>query len=159
MTAQTTAAVVHTTFVAERSYSQSPERVFAAFAQPSRKRQWYAEGDHDIKEYKLDFKVGGSERFRYGFKEGHPIAGSEILNEGSYFDIVPDERIVMATKMSLNGKSIVMTLVTIEFIRSDSGTNLVLTNQGAFLDWEGGPQMIEAGWRGLLERLQSYLAK
>ncbi len=159
MTAQTAASVVHSTFVVDRSYSQSPERVFAAFAQPSRKRQWYAEGDHDIKEYEMDFKAGGSERLRYEFREGHPIAGSEILNEGSYFDIVPDERIVMATKMSLNGKSILMALVTIEFIRSDSGTNLVLTNQGAFFDWEGGPQMIEAGWRGLLERLQSYLAK
>ena len=159
MTDQTAALAVHNTFVVERSYSQSPERVFAAFAQPSRKRLWYAEGDHDIREYEMDFKVGGTERFRYGFREGHPIAGSEILNEGSYFDIVPDERIVMATKMSLNGKSIVMTLVTIEFVRSDSGTNLVLTNQGTFLDWEGGPQMIEAGWRGLLERLQSYLAK
>jgi uncharacterized protein YndB with AHSA1/START domain len=159
MNAQTSASAVHNTFVVERSYSQSPERVFAAFAQPSRKRQWYAEGDHDIKEYEMDFKVDGTERFRYAFKEGHPIAGSEILNEGKYYDIVQEERIVMATKMSLNGKSILMALVTIEFMRSETGTNLVLTNQGTFLDWEGGPQMIEAGWRGLLERLRGYLEK
>ncbi len=159
MTAQTAASAVHNTFVVERSYSQSPERVFAAFAQPERKRQWYAEGDHDISEFEMDFKVGGKERFRYSFRPGHPIAGSEILNEGSYYDIVPDERIVMATKMSLNGKPIVMTLVTIEFVRSDGGTDLVLTNQGTFVDWEAGPQMIEAGWRGLLERLDGYLSK
>lgn len=159
MTAQTAATAVHNTFVVERSYSQSPERVFAAFAQPARKRQWYAEGDHDIKEFEMEFKVGGTERFRYGFKPGHPIAGSEILNEGSYYDIVQDERIVMATKMSLNGKPIVMTLVTIELVRSAAGTDLVLTNQGTFIDWEAGPQMIEAGWRSLLERLDGYLSK
>jgi len=159
MTAQTAASAVHNTFVVERKYAQSPERLFAAFAQPERKRRWYAEGDHDIKEFAMEFKVGGSERLRYGFKPGHPIAGSELTNEGSYYDIVPDERIVMATKMSLNGKPIVMTLVTIEFVSSDGGTDLVLTNQGTFLDWEGGPQMIEAGWRSLLERLEGYLAK
>ena len=39
MTAQTAASAVHNTFVVERSYSQSPERVFAAFAQPARKRR------------------------------------------------------------------------------------------------------------------------
>ena len=159
MTAQTAASAVHNTFVVERSYSQSPERVFAAFAQPARKRQWYAEGDHDIKEFEMEFKVGGNERFRYAFKPGHPVAGSEILNEASYYDIVSDERIVMATKMSLNGKPIVMTLVTIEFVRSGAGTDLVLTNQGTFVDWEAGPQMIEAGWRSLLDRLDGYLSK
>lgn len=159
MTAHTAVSAFHNTFVAERSYSQSPERVFAAFAQPERKRQWYAEGDHDIHEFEMDFKVGGGERFRYKFRPGHPIAGSEILNEASYYDIVEDERIVMATKMSLNGKPIVMALVTIELVRSASGTDLVLTNQGTFVDWEAGPQMIEAGWRSLLERLEGYLSK
>ena len=159
MTTQTSTTAVHNTFVIERKYSHSPERVFAAFADPSQKRQWYAEGDHDIKEYEMDFQVGGSERFRYAFKPGHPIAGSEILNEGSFYDIVPDGRIVMATKMSLNGKTIVMTLVTLEFVRADAGTELVLTNQGTFLDWEGGPQMIEAVWRSLLERVDTHFAK
>lgn len=157
MTTQVSA--VHSTFVIERSFSQSPQRVFAAFAQPSRKREWYAEGDHDITQYEMDFRVSGTERFQYVFKEGHPIAGSEILNEGNYLDIAPEERIVMATKMSLNGKPIVMTLTTIEFLRSENGTNLLLTNQGTFVDWEDGPRMIEAGWRGLLERLAGYLSE
>ena len=159
MTAQTALSAVHNTFVIERKYPQSPERVFRAFADPSRKRQWYAEGDHDIKEFEMDFRTGGGERLRYAFREGHPIAGSEIVNEASYYDIVPDGRIVMATKMSLNGKTIVMTLVTLEFMQSDAGTDLVLTNQGTFLDWEGGTQMIEAGWRSLLERLGGHLAE
>ena len=146
-------SVTHSTFAVERSYPQPPDRVFAAFAQPARKRRWYAEGDHEIQEFEMEFRVGGSERFRYRFKEGHPIAGSEITNESAYQDIVPEKRIVITSKMSLNGKAISIALVTLEFLSSGAGTDLVLTNQGTFVDWPEGAQMIEQGWRALLDRL------
>jgi uncharacterized protein YndB with AHSA1/START domain len=149
---------MHNTFVIERSYPQPPDRVYAAFAQPARKRRWYAEGDHEIQEYELDFRVGGSERLRYRFKQGHPIAGQEIANEAAYQDIVPEQRIVMTQKMSLNGKPIQIMLATLEFVSSGAGTELILTNQGTFIDWPNGPEMIEAGWRGLLERLGKEVA-
>lgn len=151
-------AVTHSTFVVERNYPQPPDRVFAAFAQPARKRRWYAEGNHEIQEYELEFQVGGNERLRYRFKEGHPIAGSEINNVSTYQDIVPENRIVFTQKMSLNGKPISITLVTFEFLAAGTGTNLVLTNQGTFVDWPDGAQMIEHGWRGLLGSLEKSLA-
>ena len=150
-------AVIHSTFVVERSYPQSPERVFAAFAQPARKRRWYAEGDHEIQEYEMEFRIGGIERLRYRFKEGHPIAGSEIDNQSTYQDIVPDQRIVATQKMSLNGKPVQITLLTFEFLASGAGTDLVLTNQGTFIDWPEGPKLIEQGWRGLLQRVEKEL--
>jgi uncharacterized protein YndB with AHSA1/START domain len=149
---------VHSTFVVERSYPQPPDRVFGAFAQPGRKRRWYAEGDHEIQEFEMEFRVGASERLRYRFKPGHPIAGSEIVNESTYQDIVPEQRIVAIAKMSLNGKPISITLLTFEFLSSGSGTELVLTNQGTFIDWPDGPKMIEQGWRSLLESLAKELA-
>jgi uncharacterized protein YndB with AHSA1/START domain len=151
-------SVTHSTFAVERSYPQPPDRVFAAFAQPARKRRWYAEGDHEIQEFEMEFRVGGSERFRYRFKEGHPIAGSEITNESAYQDIVPEKRIVVTSKMSLNGKAISIALVTLEFLSSGAGTDLVLTNQGTFVDWPEGSQMIEQGWRTLLDRLRTEAA-
>ncbi|MGA7242012.1 MAG: SRPBCC domain-containing protein [Terracidiphilus sp.] len=149
---------IHSTFVIERNYSQPPDRVFAAFAQPARKRRWYAEGDHEIQEFEMEFRVGGSERFRYRFTEGHPIAGSEIANESTYQDITPENRIVTTTRMSLNGKPILIAVLTLEFVASATGTDLIFTNQGTYIDWPDGPGMLEQGWNVLFDRLQKALA-
>jgi len=150
---------VHSTFVIEHNYPQNPQRVYAAFAEPARKRRWYVEGDHEIQEFEMEFRVGGSERLHYRFKEGHPIAGSEIANESTYQDIVPEKRIVMASKMSLNGKTILVMLATLEFLPADTGTALILTHQGAYLDWPDGPKMLDAGWRALFDRLEKEVAR
>ena len=150
--------VNHSTFVVERSYPQSPARVFASFAQASRKRRWYAEGEHEVQEYDLDFRVGGSERFRYRFKEGHPIAGSEINNESTYQDIVAEQRIVFTQRMSLNGKPVSVAVITLEFLGTGEGTELILTNQGTYVGWPDGAKMVELGWNGLLDRLRNDVA-
>src|SRR5258708_22284513 len=152
-------SVVHSTFVIEKSYPQAPERVWAAFAQPARKRRWYAEGDHEIQEFEMEFGVGGSERLSYRFKEGHPIAGQVIANESHYQDIVPDHRIVTSSKMSLGGKPVTVTLVTLEFLATATGTDLICTHQGAYIEWADGPQSLEAGWRTLFDRLERELAQ
>jgi uncharacterized protein YndB with AHSA1/START domain len=152
-------ATIHNTFVIERNFPQRPARVFSAFAQPALKRRWYAEGDHEIQEFQMDFRVGGSERLRYRFKEGHPIAGSEILNESTYQDIADDKRIVITSRMTLNGKPIVVMLATFEFVPAEKGTDVILTHQGTYIDWPDGVKMIEVGWGQLIGRLQRDLAQ
>jgi uncharacterized protein YndB with AHSA1/START domain len=152
-------SVIHSTFVIERSYPKPPERVFAAFADPAKKRRWFVEGKHhEVEEFEMDFRVGGVERSRYRFKEGTPFPGTALTNEGSYQDIVPDRRMVQASTMSLGDKRISASLVTIELLPTDQGTELICTHQGAFFEGADGPQMREAGWRKLLDQLETNLA-
>jgi uncharacterized protein YndB with AHSA1/START domain len=148
-------STVHSTFIIERSYPKSPELVFAAFADPAKKRRWFAEGEnHAVEEYSMDFSEGGYERSLARFKEGSPFPGVALTNETVYQDIVPNSRIVSASTMSLGGRRISASLVTLEFVASDKGTDLICTHQGAFFEGSDGPQMREAGWRKLLGRLE-----
>jgi uncharacterized protein YndB with AHSA1/START domain len=153
-------SVIHSTFVIERPYPKPPERVFAAFADPAQKRRWFAEGEaHEIEEFQTDFRVGGTEQFQYRFKEGTPFPGVALISEGSYQDIVPDRRIVTASTMTLGDRRISASLVTAEFLPTDLGTDLILTHQAAFFEGADGPEMREAGWRKLLDKLANALAR
>lgn len=147
-------SVIHSTFVIERSYAATPERVFAAFADPTRKRRWFVEGDHhDVEHFEMDFRVGGKERVRSRFKHGTPLKGIECTNDISYQDIVPNRRVVLASTMTIGEKCISASLVTVELLPSKTGTDLILTHQGAFFEGADGPEMREAGWRKLIDRL------
>ncbi len=152
-------SAIHSTFVIERSYPKPVESVFAAFADAAKKRRWFGEGDHhDIEEFEMDFRVGGSERARYRFREGTPFPGVALTNDGRYQDIVPNRRIVSASTMILGDRRISASLVTIELLPTDQGTDLICTHQGAFFEGADGPQMREAGWRALFDRLAKQLA-
>jgi uncharacterized protein YndB with AHSA1/START domain len=153
-------SVIHSTFVIERSYPVSPQRIFSAFANPSIKRRWFAEGlNHEVENFEMDFVVGGAERSRYRLKEGTPFPGVELASEGIYQDIVPNERVVVAQAMTFGEKRISAALVTVELLPSEAGTNLVFTHQAAFFPGADGPQMREAGWTSLFERLETELAR
>jgi uncharacterized protein YndB with AHSA1/START domain len=156
-------SVVHSTFAIERNYPASPARVFAAFATQATKRRWFVEPKgSEVLEFMMDFRVGGREftRFRFqGGPEGAPAKGSEIRNDTSYQDIVPERRIVFAYTMTIGDKRISASLATVELTRSGDSTHLTFTEQGAFFEGADGPQMREGGWRDLLQKLDEELRK
>jgi len=149
--------VIHSTFTLERSFSKPPQTVFAALSDPAKLRRWFAGGDqHDVEEFSVDFRVGGEERLRYRLKGG-PVDGKEITNLGRFQEIVPNERIVAARTMALEGKRFSASQVTFELLPTKDGTDLICTHQGAFFEMPNGPQMLEAGWRALMDKLAAEL--
>ena len=143
-------SVEHATFVVERKYEASPERAFAAWADPEAKARWYVDSDAQLE---LDFRVGGRERSRGTAPDGSPYS-----YEALFQDIVPAERIVYTYDMLLHGTRISVSLATVEFTpEGDGDTRLVFTEQGAFLDGHESPARRAEGMGGLLDALGEEL--
>ena len=150
-------ATIHDTFVLERHYPLSPEAVFEALADPARKRRWFAEGDHPAEKFEMDFRIGGAERTLFRLGEDTPFPGTAVVTEGRYEDIVPGRRVVVSSTMSLGERRISTTLVTIELLANDAGTELILTHQAAFYEGADGPDMRKDGWDKMLAALDRQL--
>jgi uncharacterized protein YndB with AHSA1/START domain len=147
-------SVTHATYTIERQFPAPPERVFAAFADPAKKRRWFAENDAGpAEEFGMDFRVGGFERKRFQVK-----AGFVCENVTVYQDIVPGRRIVFAYTMSVGGNRVSSSQATVELLAEGPGTNLVFTEQAAFFEGADGPQMRERGWSLLFDNLARALA-
>ncbi len=153
-------SVTHSTFVIERNYPVAPERVFAAFADPAKKRRWFAASEgRDLVEFESDFQIGGSERSTYRMPANSPFPGAILKNRTTYLDIVANCRIVIGYTMAFGDTPFSASLATFELKPTAEGTTLVFTEQGAYFEGSDGAQIREAGWSGLLDRLAGALAE
>jgi uncharacterized protein YndB with AHSA1/START domain len=151
--------VNHSTFTIERNYPATPERVFAAFADPAKKRRWFADGERFRTEsFAMDFRVGGHETTRSVTAPDSPLKGASMTNETVYQDIVPNKRIVLAYTMAVNDARISASLSTFEFLPVAEGTRLLFTEQTAFFENSDGPEIRQIGWSKLIDRLGVQLA-
>ncbi|MBM7553277.1 SRPBCC family protein [Thalassobacillus pellis] len=136
----------HDTFVIERTHDISPAQVFAAWSDPETKAQWFSKADE------FDFRVGGKETNRGGPQDG-PI----FTFEARYQEIVPDERIVYSYTMDLDETRISVSVTTVEFHPTETGSQLIYTEQGAFLDGHDTSSQREHGTKVILDKLGEVL--
>lgn len=135
----------HTSFVIERSFAAATDDVFRAWSDQDIKRQWSDCHAENTLEFSLDFRPLGRETHRVR----HPEHGEQVV-EKVFFDICAGRRIVFAYDISLGGKRLSVSLVTVEFTATDAGTRMVYTEQVAYLD---GHQDLEQRIHGTVEGL------
>jgi uncharacterized protein YndB with AHSA1/START domain len=143
-------SVTHSTFTLERVYDASPARVFAAWADPAAKRRWFA---GDAARHELDFRVGGQELVRARTPDGN-----ELTFESVYRDIVPAERIVFGSTLSMRDSMVTVSITTVQISPTGQGTRLELIEQGTFLDGHEQPDWRERGTGDQLDALAAELA-
>lgn len=148
--------VVHHTFVIVRTYPKSPAEVYSAFADPARKRRWYAA--KAAERYENDFQVGGVEISGSRMGDDTPFSGASLVSHSAYLDIVAEVRIVQAQTMSMDGRRFSASLITFEFRGLPDGTELVFTHQAGYFEGSDGPEMRRHGWGVIIDNLSAELA-
>ncbi|UUZ82507.1 SRPBCC family protein [Paenibacillus sp. P26] len=134
--------VKHATFVVERTYPASPERVYQAWADPETKSKWFSKPEI------FDFRVGGRE-----YSKGGPPEGPVFTFDASYQEIVPEQRIVYTYTLDSDDTRVSVSNTTVELIRVGDGTKLIFTEQGAFFDGHDTPEIREHGTGIMLDAL------
>ena len=84
-------------------------------------------------------------------------AGPSIRTSREFRDIVPEQRIVYTYEMSADETRISVSVATVQFRGHDATTQLVLTEQGVFLDGHDTAAQREEGTRSLLDSLAAIL--
>jgi uncharacterized protein YndB with AHSA1/START domain len=150
----TLSTVTHDTFVIARTYDSPIGSVFRAWADPNRKARWFAGSAEALGSgYELDFQVGGREVNR-----GGPPGGPVYTYSAQFRDMITDRRIVSTSEMFADDSLISVTVATVEFYESGNTTELVVTEQGVFLDGQETVAQREEGTRSLLDSLAAWLA-
>jgi uncharacterized protein YndB with AHSA1/START domain len=149
----TLSTVAHETFVIERTYNVPVAQTFRAWADPILKARWFAGSAEALGAgYELDFRVGGREVNR-----GGPPGGPVYTFESEFRDIIPEQRIVYTNEMYADETRISVSVATVQFRSQDVTTQLVLTEQGVFLDGHDTVVQREEGTRDLLDALAAIL--
>jgi uncharacterized protein YndB with AHSA1/START domain len=139
--------VIHGSFTLPLDLAVPPDRVFAAFSEPSLRKQWFRiPSEPGASHYELDFRIGGHEIAEGAFA---PSGVREHVGyRARFLDIVPDERIVFSYEVILDGRRRWVSLVTVELAPDGDGTHMSRTEQYAFLTSTGDGRQDVAHLKG-----------
>ena len=145
-------SIAHGTFTIERHYPADPARVFAAWAKPEIKAKWFGASPSDTKQF--EFRVGGRE-----YVEGSGPNGGTFSFDVTYRDIVPDNRIIYTYEMALGGTRISVSVAAVDLRPEGSGTHMIVTEHGCFLDGLDTMEQRQKGTEWLMNQLGEELKR
>ncbi|HEV2163026.1 MAG TPA: SRPBCC domain-containing protein [Stellaceae bacterium] len=143
---------LHATLNFERDVSAPIEKVFAAFADPVARSGWGAPSDTAVLIYdEVDFREGGQDRFRCGSRANPNIHGTT-----RYLDIVANRRVVSSETISMDGRRLCASLITLELAVNGNTTKLTNTTQLASFIGDDMVKGHETGTNASLDNLVRY---
>lgn len=125
-----------------RTFDASRERVFRAFTDPDELAQWFVPEGMTAEVHALEPEPGGA--FEVSWTDGD----KRIDNEGTYVEVVENERLVSAEEVG--GGEL---RLAYEFRDVDGGTEVVLTQTFPGPVPDGAAE----GWTGILDNLEEVL--
>ncbi|GMW00969.1 MAG: hypothetical protein AMXMBFR84_21060 [Candidatus Hydrogenedentota bacterium] len=138
------------TIIVRRRFTQSAERVFDAWLDPAKARQFLFATETGVMVCaEIDARVGGS--FTFTDRRN----GNDVAHFGHYFEIDRPRRLVFS--VCVPEYSHEYDRVTIEIEALDSGCELTLTHEMR-PEWKDMIEGVTAGWTGILEGLAKAIA-
>lgn len=157
----TAAQVMTETLVVKHQYDFKPGLVFQAWSSPEALGQWFGPHSHKCIVEEYDFRESGHYQVRMvPISEDSECGGDSTQDSvcaGQFVRIIPDKIIVMTFSWIENGADIGETLLTVEFKKIASGTEIILTHEK--LPNQEIADMHKGGWQGSLECLELFLSK
>lgn len=143
------------TFVCQRDFDHPLSRLYWAFTSLEAKKGWYGgEGSEEweVAHHTLDFREGGGKSWR-----GRRHSAPWMTNDGTYVEILPEQRIIHHYVMTLDGKLFTVSQQVLEFSAKGAGSHLKLTEQIFFIDGVDHLENRIEGTQGMLDTLNTYL--
>jgi len=133
-----------------RRFAASPEKVYAAWADPEKLVQWFGPGAVEPGSVKadIDLRVGGRYRISFNAKGEYNQVG------GVYREVVPNERLVFTWAWHSTPER--ESLVTVS-VKPDGAGSLLTFHHAQFVDATARDNH-ERGWTDLLGKLEDFLA-
>ncbi|PYL67454.1 MAG: SRPBCC domain-containing protein [Verrucomicrobia bacterium] len=127
------------------------DRVYAAWTDPEQLKKWFGPENVKTRDLIADVREGG--QFRWDCTDAE---GKEVTISGEYRELQPGKKIVFTWKHEANEDWKNHSLVTVEFLDREGGTEVRLTHEN--LPTEASRDDHEQGWHSVVGKLEQFLS-
>jgi uncharacterized protein YndB with AHSA1/START domain len=157
-------------FVISRTFHAPRDKVWRAWSEPDRMRQWFSPKGITAKAAKMDFRPGGTYHYCLVTPDGR-----EMWGKAAYREIAAPERLVWINSFSDEHGGVTRhpmaptwpleMFTTVTFTETGGGTQVTVRweplnpTDEERRTFDAGHQSMQQGWTGTFDQLEEYLAR